>query len=211
MNEACKPMFNLGTRNNVKFQRQKNIHAKISESEVNNEIENNENEYGYQIHTVKAQDSVISTPVIIPNRNQQAHLQYPVQPSNMFSINMQQWSGPNVNYQPLFYPHFYPGYNRPIYSHSMPVQANQQQSNLITVHIQDNTPGIGNINVNTEPNHCNSLQPEQWNHQISNITSTYNSTDSLNCTNNKSSYCVNENYYQNGALNDIHSFNQANH
>ena len=123
-----------------------------------------------------AQEIAAATAAIVANRKRQEHQQHPVQQAAIASVTgMPQHShAPSSGYQqPYSHPPPHQGSTSSSYPYSAAGQIKHQQSNLITVPIQDNVTSIASGNSNSVPTYSGTSQTTQWTSQAANAASNY--------------------------------------
>jgi hypothetical protein len=167
-----------------------------------------------------AQEIAAATAAIVANRKRQEHQQHPVQQTAIApitGITHQHSHAPNSGYQQFSHPPPHQGSTSSTYPYSTPGQVKHQQSNLITVPIQDNTAPVAGGGISAAPNYSGSSQSGQWTQQAANAatvypptTSSYYHTGSNNSGSNSTSSVIGG-YNATHGITTVHSHHSSHH
>ena len=140
-----------------------------------------------------AQEIAAATAAIVANRKRQEHQQHPAQSSSIAPVsNMTpQHSQQTAGYQHFTHPPPHQGTATTTYPYNSPAQVKHQQSNLITVPIQDSASSVTSGAVSTVASYGSSSQSGLWNSQAASAASGYPPTASS--------------FYQTGSNNSVNT------
>merc|ERR1712223_1928296 len=128
-----------------------------------------------------AQEIAAATAAIVANRKRQEHQQHPAQSSSITPVtNMtpQHSHTQATGYQQFSHPPPHQGTTTTTYPYNTPAQVKHQQSNLITVPIQDSASSVTSGAVSTVASYGSSSQSGLWNSQAASAASGYPTTAS---------------------------------
>ena len=124
-----------------------------------------------------AQEIAAATAAIVANRKRQVHQQHTVQQTSIdpaSNMNPQHSHTATSGYQQQFaHPPPHQGSTSSTYPYNTVGQVKHQQSNLITVPIQDNVAPVATGGANSSVNYGSSSQSGQWTQQAVNAASGY--------------------------------------